>query len=87
MKKLDGVNRIANRVARAAGFGKATKIVFGTETRVISHTRRGYRKYTTGEYVPKAYLANFGWKNTYYQCAETVVQLCGADLLSGGSSL
>ena len=29
----------------------------------------GYRKNTTGEYVPNAYRRNFGWKNTFYQRA------------------
>ncbi len=69
--------RRANSIARKAGYGKATHIIFqieGEET-VISHTHYGYRKYSTGEYVPNAYRANFGWKNTYYQTAKTVVRL------------
>jgi hypothetical protein len=67
--------RQANQVARAAGYGMATEIRFGQHDRVISHMDYGYRKWSTGEYVPKAYLKNFGWKNTYYQRAETVVEL------------
>lgn len=67
--------RRANAIARKAGYAKATSIVFGDEEKVIEHTRYGYRKYTTGEYVPNSYRRNFGWKNTYYQNAETVVQL------------
>lgn len=33
----------------------------------------GRRKYSTGQYVPNAYLRNFGWKNTYYQRAVNEV--------------
>lgn len=65
----------ANQISRAAGYGPATLILFGVSEVFISHTRYGYRKITTGEYVPTAYRANFGWKNTYYQEAENVVQL------------
>ena len=65
----------ANRVARQHGRGTATSIVFGSETKVLSHIHYGYRKYTTGEYVSNAYRNNYGWKNTYYQHAETVVML------------
>lgn len=67
----------ANIIARKAGYGKATKIITGNEDKVISHTDFGYRKVTTGEYVPHAYRNNFGWKNTYYQKAETVVMIKG----------
>jgi hypothetical protein len=67
--------RRANAIARRAGYGKATRVVLGTQDRVLSHVAYGYRKYTTGEYVCNRYRANFGWKNTYYQCAETVVEL------------
>ena len=72
------IRREANVVARKAGRGRATKVVLVpglTEGRVAEHVPYGYRKYTTGEYVPNAYLANFGWKNTYYQAAETTVEL------------
>jgi len=65
----------ANSIARRHGHGMATAIILGTEDRVISHTRYGYRKCSDGQYVPNAYLANFGWKNTYYQHAETVVEI------------
>jgi hypothetical protein len=74
-EKFPGVILQANRIARQNGFGKATAVEFGIEDKVISHTCYGYRKYTTGEYVPNKYLANFGWKNTYYQHAETIVQI------------
>ena len=66
----------ANIVARQAGYGRATRIVFGAgPARVLSHTAYGYCKITTGQYVPNAYRANFGWKNTYYQSARTTVLL------------
>lgn len=73
------VRKMANIVARQAGFGSATTILCPTTgpiaPRVIHHTPYGYRKNTTGEYVPNRYRANFGWKNTYYQRAETVVAI------------
>lgn len=65
----------ANIIARQHGYGRATKIVKGDADRVVSHVAYGYRKYSTGAYVPNAYRLKFGWKNTYYQCAETTVML------------
>lgn len=65
----------ANRIARNNGYGSATSVILGKQDRIVNHTPYGYRKCTTGEYVPNAYRANFGWKNTYYQQAETVVEI------------
>jgi len=67
--------KTANQIAQTVRMRRATKIVVGDESKVISNTPFGYRKKTTGEYVPKKYLANFGWKNTYYQPAECVVMV------------
>ena len=71
----EDIQRRANTIACRAGHGRADVVRIGARNRVLSHTAFGYRKYTTGEYVPNAYLANFGWKNTYYQHAETVVEV------------
>ena len=71
----NGIQRLANKIARAHGYGRATHIVVGTENTVLSHIRYGYRKYTTGQYVSNSYRNNFGWKNTYYQCAITEVSI------------
>ena len=65
----------ANIVARASGFGRATEYEYGTEDKILRSTPYGYRKYTTGEYVSSAYRSAFGWKNTYYQHAECIVQI------------
>lgn len=65
----------ANAIARKAGYGRATKIVLGDEDRIIERTCPGYRKNTTDEYVSNAYRSNFGWKNTYYQAAKTIVMI------------
>jgi hypothetical protein len=75
MKKHKSRHVRANSVARAAGYGWATSIVYGDTTKVVSHVPYGYRKRTTGEYVANAYRDHFGWKNTYYQRSETVVML------------
>lgn len=69
------IQRNANKIARNHKFGKATDIVFGDQDKVIYRVSPGFRKFTTGEYVPNAYRNNFGWKNTYYQKAITVVML------------
>lgn len=69
------IQKHANRIARKAGYGSATQIIMGKEDRVLEHVNYGWRKYTTGEYVPNAYRSKFGWKNTYYQKAETVVEV------------
>ena len=65
----------ANAIARANGYGAATTVLLGDRDAVIDHTPYGYRKHTTGEYVSNAYRRNFGWKNTYYQRAQTTVCL------------
>lgn len=72
------IQRWANSVARAMGYGKATEVVIDhnlTAPTLIKRLPYGYRKITTGEYVPNAYRNNFGWKNTYYQSAVTVIGL------------
>lgn len=69
------IKRLANTIARSKGYGAATKIIFGGENKVVSHTPYGYRKYTTGEYVSNAYRNKFGWKNTYYQHAITEIMV------------
>lgn len=69
------LQQVANSIARAAGYGRATEIVAHGFVGVVSRTPYGYRKWTTGEYVPNSYRRNFGWKNTYYQNAETVVSV------------
>lgn len=71
------INRYANAIARREGCGSADEILFRPTLSgyVSDHTPYGYRKKTTGEYVPNSYRSNFGWKNTYYQHAETVVVL------------
>lgn len=74
MTKYETVQNIANAISRAAGFGVCTELQFThCENPKIYHTKYGYRKYSSGEYVPMAHLRNFGWKNTYYQSAEVTV--------------
>lgn len=75
----------ANAFARSRGFGKANQIIIGEEMTVARHISYGYRKNTTDEYVPNAYRQNFGWKNTYYQNAETTIQI-PEDVLSAGEA-
>lgn len=76
---MQTIQQRGNAVARKNGYGIATEIIIGDEDRVISHISYGYRKITTGEYVPNAYRRKFGWKNTFYQQAKTVVMLKGGD--------
>jgi len=66
----------SNSFARKNNFGKATKLVKGeNDFEIVNSTQFGYRKYTTGEYVPNAYMNKFGWKNCYYQNAECVIAI------------
>lgn len=74
MKRTRAI-KTANQIARKAGFGRATSIIVDDDSKIIGYTRYGYRKFTTGEYVPNAYLAKFGWKNTYYQAAACEVMV------------
>jgi hypothetical protein len=71
------IQKIANAYARKNGHSIATEIRFEEidAPKIVSVTHYGYRKYTTGDYVSGAYRRKFGWKNTYYQCAECVVAL------------
>jgi hypothetical protein len=55
---------LANSIARAAGYGSATRIIIDRRMRkgtgkVVARTRYGYRKCTTDEYVSNAYLRAF----------------------------
>ncbi len=70
----------ANVIARRSGYHHATTVLLGKEDKIVSRVEPGYRKRTTGEYVCNAYRNNFGWKNTYYQKAITVVELNEEDL-------
>jgi len=75
---MKNLQQIANSFARTQGWGRATKISFDdkiTEPKLGKTVEYGFRKKTTGQYVPKAYLNNFGWKNTYYQHAVCEVVL------------
>jgi len=73
------IQTFANAAARHFGCGRADHIIVcemenpKSRSKLVNHVSYGYRKYTTGEYVPNKYLANFGWKNTYYQCAVTTI--------------
>jgi len=69
------IQKFANKIARKNGYLRATKIVFGNRNGMIGHVKYGYRKKSNGEYVSNAYRRNFGWKNTYYQRAITVVEV------------
>lgn len=73
------IQKFANSFARKHGHGRATSVKIGGQTRIIATIPYGYRKYTTGEYVPNSYRANFGWKNTYYQHAICHVQISWED--------
>lgn len=70
----------ANSIARKHGYLRADNIVIGMRREIATRTDYGWRKYTTGEYVPNAYRRNFGWKNTYYQHSSTTVSLLPEDL-------
>lgn len=78
----DEIKRYANAVARKNGYGKANQICIGNEDKIVDRIAYGYRKYTTGQYVSNSYRNNFGWKNTYYQPAITVVQIHRRNLMS-----
>ena len=76
MKKLSiDPNIMANSFARKNGHSIATCITIGDNFKLINNTPYGYRKFTTGEYVPNKYRQNFGWKNTYYQCAKCHISI------------
>lgn len=66
--------RRANRIARASGYGRATTILTGSQNQVLEATPCGYRKNSTDEYVPNAYLKK-GWSSCYYQHAACTVEI------------
>ena len=64
------VKQYANAWIRSENKGSiATDLKVGSsETPILGKDLDcGFRKKTTGEYVPNAYMNNFGWKNCYYQ--------------------
>lgn len=68
------IDKIRQEVKRCGTSWQSVSLHHGNgET---EHTASGYRKYTTGEYVPNSYRDKFGWKNTYYQSASLVI-FCG----------
>ena len=71
----------ANIIARKHRWGRATEVIYGSDNRIVDTQSYGYRKWTTGEYVPNAYRNNFGWKNTYYQHAVCVVEINVMDFI------
>jgi hypothetical protein len=75
LNKIKKLHRHANSIARQHGYGFATSIQLGTADVVLANVQFGYRKKTTNEYVSNAYRNNFGWKNTYYQHAECLVEI------------
>lgn len=75
MKNLKKAIKTPNQIARSARHNRATSIVVGNDSKVLSTTNFGYRKGTTGEYVSSAYRSKFGWKNTYYQHAKCEVMV------------
>ena len=75
IKAYKTLSSYLNAYVRENGGSTFTGFVIGETLAVRHHQRSGYRKHTTGQYVPNAYRANFGWKNTYYQNAEWVVEV------------
>lgn len=76
---------IANAYARKFGHGKATEIMLGERTEIIESIRTGYRKRTTGAYVPQAYVRK-AWKSCYYQHLVCKVALSKEDWNRGMES-
>lgn len=75
IKHYKTLKQYLNAFARENKYGFYTHIIPGEKLQIIKRLPAGYRKYTTGEYVPNAYRANFGWKNTYYQHAITKIEV------------
>ena len=81
VKEVDDVTnaptyfKMANAYARRNHFGRATRVIPGDTYAILTAQSAGYRKTSTGDYVHKAYLRHFGWKNTYYQALECCVMI------------
>jgi hypothetical protein len=78
--EAEKIQKLANSFARKNGCGRATEVIIDpkiTIPEIRETVSYGWRKYTTGEYVPNKYRSNFGWKNTYYQHAVCVVAMPG----------
>ena len=77
IRHLDNADQLqtrANAIARKAGHQIAHSIVLGDIDRVVNHVKYGYRKKTTGQYVPNSYVQK-GWSSVYYENAWTTVEL------------
>ena len=71
------VARIEAEIARRGTSWQAVTLHV-SEADATDWTPSGYRKYTTGEYVSKAYRANYGWKNTHYEHAALRITFAAA---------
>lgn len=74
------IQKLANIIARQSGYHSATSIKIDRRLKkgtgkITKRIDYGYRKFSDDSYVSNAYRNNFGWKNTYYQCAVTEVTL------------
>ena len=74
--------QIANTVARRSGYHRATAFEQAEVTAIAYSVPCGYRKRSTGAYVPNAYVRK-GWSSVYYQVAICVVTLSCDDWQRG----
>jgi hypothetical protein len=81
-KTLTQICNAAIRSYKGLKGSKVTEIKLSNDLQTrIERTDYGYRKCTTGEYVPFKYRCNFGWKNTYYQSAKIIMHIGLVDQL------
>ncbi len=79
LSEYKSIDQYANAVARQHGSGFATTITVAADpdfpvlAKIGRRVAFGYRKKSNDQYVPNAYRARFGWKNTYYQSAKCEV--------------
>lgn len=72
------IQRYANCIARDNGYGRATAIKFEKQLKcplISTRIEPGWRKKTTGDYVPFKYRLKSRGHGIFYQHAETTVVL------------
>jgi hypothetical protein len=70
----------ANAISKGHGYGSATTIILSDEDKLVEGTHSCWRKKTTGEPVPQAYV-NKAWSSCYYSRSTVVVAVNSHALL------
>ena len=74
------IEKHANAISKGHGYGPATTIILSDEDKLVAGTHCGWRKKSSGERVPQAYV-NKGWSSCYFSHSTVVIAVNAHALL------